>query len=158
MKKNETPKPKAPTPPVKKAKKPVIVPPTIEQNEDLEKELIQEEEVKLTETVDKGFEEIIGKDRGNGDGVLEQLDAMKKIAVYSTERLIGQAKGKILIVDEATEEDGQQLGANKHIEPKEIDLGLSQAVSDLMRFIGFLDMQKGEIKKRGNHGHGTKRK
>jgi len=95
--------------------------------------------------------------------VLQPFDAMKKIGFYSLERLIGQAKGKILIVDEATEEDGQQnlynmmafnvykinsakegeqqLGGNKHIEPKEIDLGLSQAVGDLMRFIAFLDMQ-----------------
>ena len=95
MKKNETPKPKAPTPPVKKAKKPVILLPTIEQNEDV----IQEDEVNVEKPLYKEMEQFVGKyweDRGNG--VLEQTE--------------------------------------------------NNTVSEV----------RDEIKKRGNHGHGTKRK
>jgi len=93
--------------------------------------------------------------------LLKPLESMKINAFYSIDRLVGQAKGKILIVDEATEdnpldnhynmmaygvyrvnsakEGDMQLNGGQIIQPKEIDMGLSQAVSDLMRFIQFLD-------------------
>lgn len=95
--------------------------------------------------------------------LLKPLQALRIECFYSLERLIGQAKGKVLIVDEATEEDGQdnlynmmafnvykvnsakegdqQLGVNNFMQPKEIDMGLSTAVNDLMRFVAFLDQQ-----------------
>ena len=93
--------------------------------------------------------------------LLKPLESMKINAFYSIDRLVGQAKGKILIIDEATEdnpldnhynmmafgvyrvnsakEGDMQLNGGQIIQPKEIDMGLSQAVSDLMRFIQFLD-------------------
>lgn len=93
--------------------------------------------------------------------LLKPLESMKINAFYSIDRLVGQAKGKILIIDEATEENpmenhynmmaysvyrvnsakegDMQLNGGQIIQPKEIDMGLSQAVSDLMRFIQFLD-------------------
>lgn len=93
--------------------------------------------------------------------VLKPLEAMKINAFYSIDRLVGQAKGKILIVDEAMEDDNtdnfynmmthqvwkvntaregdMQLMGGRFVEPKEIDLSMSKSVSDLMNFVGFLD-------------------
>lgn len=93
----------------------------------------------------------------------EPLQNMRIQCFYALERLIGQAKGKILVVDEAIEEDGpdnlynmmafqvykintakegemQQFnGSSGYMQPKEIDMGLSSAVNDLMRMVAFID-------------------
>lgn len=95
--------------------------------------------------------------------IVKHLQELRIEAFYTIERLMGQAKGKILIVDEAMDEDpfnnlysmmaysvyrintaregDQQLGmaGARPMEPKEVDLGLSQAVTDLMRLIAFID-------------------
>lgn len=76
---------------------------------------------------------------------------------YTIERLLGQAKGKVLVIDEAMEEDGpQQLynmlafgvykynsakegDQNRQLNPPvERDMGLSQAVTDVMRLASYV--------------------
>lgn len=95
--------------------------------------------------------------------LLKPLQNMRIQCFYAIERLVGQAKGKILIVDEAIEENGpenlynmmafsvykintakegeQQLynGQAGFLAPKEVDMGLSTAVNDLMRMVAFID-------------------
>lgn len=90
-------------------------------------------------------------------GLLRPLQELRNSCWYTIERLLGQAKGKILVIDEAAEEDGSaQLynmlsfgvykynsakeGDNRQVNiPVERDMGLSQAVSDIMRLIAFID-------------------
>lgn len=88
------------------------------------------------------------------------LDILRVEAFTTISRLANQTVGKILIVDQATEEDdedniynmmafrvyrinsakeGELQTGKVPVQPKEIDLGLSSAVSDLMRWIAFID-------------------
>lgn len=88
------------------------------------------------------------------------LDKLRIEAFTTVSRLTNQAVGKILVVDEATEEDdtdnmynmmayrvyrinsakeGEIQSGRPPMQPKEIDLGLSSAVNDIMRWIGFID-------------------
>lgn len=95
--------------------------------------------------------------------LIKPLQIMRIQAFYHIERLMSQAKGKILIVDEAIDESGpenlynmmaysvykintakegemQQFNGNSgFLAPKEVDLGLSNAVNDLMRLVAFID-------------------
>lgn len=93
--------------------------------------------------------------------ILKPLEAMKISAFYSIDRLVGQAKGNILIVDEASENDStdnyynmtahsvwrtnsaiegyMQLSGGRYMEPKVFDMGMSKTVTELMNFVGFLD-------------------
>ena len=90
------------------------------------------------------------------------LDRLRIEAFATISRLANQTVGKIMIVDESMDENDQdnlynmmafrvyKINSNKDgdmqdpnaaskMMPKEIDLGLSSAVSDLMRWIQFID-------------------
>lgn len=88
------------------------------------------------------------------------LDTLRIEAFTTLSRLVNQTVGKIMIVDSATEEDdednlynmmayrvyrinsakeGEIQAGRPPLQPKEIDLGLSSAVSDIMRWISFID-------------------
>lgn len=90
------------------------------------------------------------------------LDNLRIEAFTTISRLTNQAIGKVMIVDEDNDEDdmdnlynmfthrvykiktkqeGDMQNRNVPHVPKEIDLGLSQAVSDIMRWIAFIDQQ-----------------
>lgn len=95
--------------------------------------------------------------------LVKPLQNLRVQCFYAIERLVGQAKGKILIVDEAIEENSQQNlynmmafsvykvntakegdmqmynGQSGYLAPKEVDMGLSAAVTDLMRMVAFID-------------------
>lgn len=101
--------------------------------------------------------------------LLKPLQNMRIQCFYAIERLVGQAKGKILIVDEAIEENGpenlynmmafsvykintakegeQQLynGQTGYLAPKVEDMGLSTAVNDLMRMVAFIDQNMNNL-------------
>lgn len=90
------------------------------------------------------------------------LDNLRIEAFTTISRLTNQAVGKVLIVDSATEDDdednlynmmafryykintareGEMQNGRQPMQPKEIDLSLSAAVSDIMRWISFIDQQ-----------------
>lgn len=97
--------------------------------------------------------------------LIQPFESLRIQVFYAVERLMAQVQGKILCVDEANESDNadnaynmkvfsiyrynsakegdQQLmgvnGAKNLNKPDVLDLGLSSAINDLLRFIAFLD-------------------
>lgn len=97
--------------------------------------------------------------------LIQPFESLRIQVFYAIERLMAQVQGKILCVDEANESDSadnaynmkvysvyrynsakegdQQLmtpgGAKNLNKPEVLDLGLSSAITDLLRFVAFLD-------------------
>ena len=98
--------------------------------------------------------------------LIQPFESLRIQVFYAIERLMAQVQGKIMCIDEANESDNadnaynmkvyslyrynsakegdQQLlgpgGAKNLNKPEVLDLGLSNAINDLMRFIQFIDM------------------
>jgi hypothetical protein len=98
--------------------------------------------------------------------LIQPFESLRIQVFYAIERLMAQVQGKILCVDEANESDNadnaynmkvysvyrynsakegdQQLvgvnGAKNLNKPEVLDLGLSSAITDLLRFVAFLDV------------------
>lgn len=90
------------------------------------------------------------------------IEEMKLQCYYALQLLINQPSGKIMVVDEATEEDEpgnlyrmkifkvykintrkegeQQIPGATPMAPKEVDMTMSDAINQIMRLIQFLDM------------------
>ena len=97
--------------------------------------------------------------------LIRPLSELRIECWYSIERLLGQAKGNILVVDEAGGQDvwGQNYnmlafgiyvedsslegteGAKRQQGPQVRDMGLSTAVSELMRTIAFIDQNIAQV-------------
>lgn len=98
--------------------------------------------------------------------LIQPFESLRIQVFYAIERLMAQVQGKILCIDEANESDNadnaynmkvysvyrynsakegdQQLaginGAKNLNKPEVLDLGLSSAITDLLRFVAFLDV------------------
>lgn len=98
--------------------------------------------------------------------LIQPFESLRMQVFFAIERLMAQVQGKILCVDEANESDNsdnaynmkvyslykynsakegdQQLltpgGAKNLNKPEVLDLGLSNAVTDLLRFVQFIDI------------------
>lgn len=103
--------------------------------------------------------------------LIQPFESLRIQVFYAIERLMAQVQGKILCVDEANESDDadnaynmkvysiyrynsakegdmqlQGVGGAKNLnKPEVLDLGLSSAITDLIRFIGFLDQNIAQI-------------
>lgn len=101
----------------------------------------------------------------------QPFESLRIQVFYAIERLMAQVQGKIMVVDEANESDNadnaynmkvysiyrynsakegdQQLvgvnGAKNLNKPEVLDLGLSNAINDLLRFVAFLDQNIAQI-------------
>lgn len=103
--------------------------------------------------------------------LIQPFENLRIQVFYAIERLMAQVQGKIMCIDEANESDNadnaynmkvysiyrynsakegdmqlQGVGGSKNLnKPEVLDLGLSNAISDLINFVGFLDKNIAQI-------------